>query len=59
MLFIPPGTPLNKKIFLLIESNSTGNLSDSIKIHKKATIDLASVGSVGNNISTELRISIL
>lgn len=59
ILFIPRGTPINKKIFLLIEPNNTGKLSDSIEVHKKAAIDLASVSSVGNNISTELRIPIL
>lgn len=59
ILFIPKGTPLNKKIFLLVEPNNTGKISDSIEVHKKYAIDLASVSSVGNNISTELKIPLL
>lgn len=59
ILFIPDGTPLNKKIFLLVEPNNTGKISDSIEVHKKYAIDLASVSSVGNNISTELKIPLL
>lgn len=59
ILFIPKGTPLNKKIFLLVEPNNTGKTSDSIDIHKKHAIDLASVSSVGNNISTMLKIPLL
>lgn len=59
ILFIPKGTQLNKKTFLLVEPNNTGKLSDSIKIHREHAIYLASVSSVGNNISTELRIPLL
>lgn len=59
LLFIPQKTPLHKKIFLLVEPNNTGKISDSIAIHKKYAIDLASVSSVGNNISTELKIPLL
>lgn len=59
ILFIPKGTKLKKKTFLLVEPNNTGKLTDSIEIHKKHAIDLASVSSVGNNISTELRIPLL
>ncbi len=59
ILFIPKGTPLNKKTFLLVEPNNTGKISDSIEVHKRYAIDLASVSSVGNNISTELRIPLL
>ena len=59
ILFIPKRTPLNKKIFLLVEPNNTGKISDSIEVHKKYAIDLASVSSVGNNISTELKIPLL
>lgn len=59
VLFIPKKTILNKKIFLLVEPNNTGNISDSIEVHKKYAIDLASVSSVGNNISTELKIPLL
>ncbi|ESU24852.1 hypothetical protein FEDK69T_04050 [Flavobacterium enshiense DK69] len=59
ILFIPKGTPLNKKTFLLVEPNNTGRTSDSIEIHKKYAIDLASVSSVGNNVSTELKIPLL
>ena len=59
ILFIPKGTPINKKIFLLVEPNNTGKTSDSIALHKKYAIDLASVSSVGNNISTMLKIPLL
>lgn len=59
ILFIPKGTKLNKKTFLLVEPNNTGKLNDSMEVHKKHAIDIASVSSVGNNISTELKIPIL
>ena len=59
ILFIPKGMQLNKKTFLLVEPNNTGKISDSVEVHKKYAIDLASVSSVGNNISTELRIPLL
>jgi hypothetical protein len=59
LLFIPKGTPLHKKIFLLVEPNNTGKISDSIEVHKKTAMDLASVRSVGNNIATELKIPLL
>ncbi len=59
ILFIPKGTPLNKEIPLLVEPNNTGKISDSIDIHKKHAIDLASVSSVGNNVSTMLKIPLL
>lgn len=59
ILFIPKGTPRNKKIFLLVEPNNTGKISDSITVHKKYAIDLASVSSIGNNVSTELKIPLL
>lgn len=59
LLFIPKGTSLYKKTYLLVEPNNTGKLSDSIEVHKKYAIDLATVSSVGNNISTELKIPLL
>lgn len=59
ILFLPKGTPLNKKLFLLVEPNNTGKITDSIEIHKRYAVDLASVSSVGNNISTELKIPLL
>ena len=59
ILFIPKETPRNKKIFLLVEPNNTGKTSDSIEVHKKYAIDLASISSVGNNVSTELKIPLL
>lgn len=59
ILFIPKGTPLKKKIFLLVEPNNTGKITDSMEVHKKHAIALASVSSVGNNISTELKIPLL
>lgn len=59
LLFLPKGLPINKTLVLLVEPNNTGKLSDSIELHKKYAIDLASVSSVGNNISTELKIPLL
>ncbi|MBK8495735.1 MAG: hypothetical protein IPL50_12530 [Chitinophagaceae bacterium] len=59
ILFIPKKTVLHKKIFLLVEPNNTGKITDSIEVHKKYAVDLASVSSVGNNISTELKIPLL
>lgn len=59
LLFIPRKTPLDKKLFLLVEPNNTGKISDSIEVHKKYAIHLATVSSVGNNISTELKLPLL
>lgn len=59
LLFIPKGTPKNKEIFLIVEPNNTGKVSDTLDVHKNAAIDLASLRSVGNNVSTELRIPLL
>jgi hypothetical protein len=59
ILFIPKGTALNHKTFLLVEPNNTGIVTDDIKVHKEHAIRLASVSSVGNNISTELHIPLL
>ncbi len=59
VLFIPKGTVLHNKTYLLVEPNNTGQLSDSIAVHKRAAIYLAAVNSVGNNISTELKIPLL
>jgi hypothetical protein len=59
ILFIPKGTPLNKKLFLLVEPNNTGKITDSMQVHTQYAVSLASVSSVGNNISTELKIPLL
>lgn len=59
ILFIPKKTALHKKIFLLVEPNNTGKITDSMDVHKKYAVGLASVSSVGNNISTELKIPLL
>lgn len=59
ILFIPKETPRNKDVFLLVETNNTGKTSDSLEVHKKHAIELASVSSVGNNISTMLKIPLL
>lgn len=59
ILFIPKGTPQNKNLYLLVEPNNTGKTSDSIEVHRQYAIDLASVSSVGNNISTMLKIPLL
>ncbi|SHI62214.1 hypothetical protein [Flavobacterium terrae] len=59
ILFIPKETPINKKTYLLVEPNNTGRPTDSIEVHKNYAIDLASVSSVGNNVSTMLKIPLL
>lgn len=59
ILFIPKGTKLKSKTFMLVEPNNTGKLSDTIDVHKKHAIFLASVSSVGNNIATELHLPLL
>lgn len=59
LLFVPKGTPLQKQTVLLVEPNNTGKITDSMEVHEKHARDLASVSSVGNNISTELHIPLL
>lgn len=59
LLFIPKGTALNKQLFLLVEPNNTGKITDSIAVHKQYAIDLATVSSVGNNVATEVKIPLL
>ncbi len=59
ILFIPKGTRLHTKTVLLVEPNNTGKISDTMELHKRYAIDLASVSSVGNNISTQLKIPLL
>lgn len=59
ILFIPRGTKMNEKTYLLVEPNNTGKITDSMEVHRKYAIDLASVSSVGNNVSTELKIPLL
>ncbi|WP_417558752.1 hypothetical protein [Mesoflavibacter zeaxanthinifaciens] len=59
ILFIPKEIPINKKTYLLVEPNNTGRTSDSVEVHKRFAIDLASVSSVGNNVSTMLKIPLL
>jgi hypothetical protein len=59
LLFIPKGTRLNSPTFLLVEPNNTGRLSDSIELHKEHAISLATLSSVGNNVSTYLSIPLL
>ena len=62
LLVIPKNTEKgfhNEYIFVLVEPNNTGKTSDSIQLHKKYAIDLATVSSVGNNISTMLKTPLL
>ncbi len=59
ILFIPKGTLKNKRTYLLVEPNNTGKTTDSLEIHKNSAIELASISSVGNNISTNLKIPLL
>lgn len=59
ILFIPEGVKKNEVTRLLVEPNNTGKVSDSISIHESYAVSLASESSVGNNISTELKIPLL
>lgn len=59
LLFIPKGVPLQQTTYLLVEPNNTGKLSDSMPLHRAYAIDLAAVSSVGNNVSTELKVPLL
>lgn len=59
ILFIPKGTPMNKKTTLLVEPNNSGKVTDSMEVHKKHAIRQAAVSSVGNNVATNLRIPLL
>ncbi len=59
ILFVPKKTPVGKTTYLLVEPNNTGQLSDSVAVHRKHAEFLASVSSVGNNVSTELLIPLL
>jgi len=59
ILFIPKGTLKSKLTYLLVEPNNTGKTSNSMEFHKKAAIELASVNSVGNNISNNIKIPLL
>lgn len=59
LIYIPEGTKKNKLIPLLVETNNTGKTSDSIEVHKQSTIALATISSIGNNISTQLKIPLL
>ncbi len=59
LLFIPKGTALNRPTFLLVEPNNTGSITDDMTVHRRAAMDLASKSSVGNNVSTELRLPLL
>ncbi len=59
ILFIPKGTLKNERTYLLVEPNNTGKTTDSLEIHKNSAIELASISSVGNNISTNLKIPLL
>ena len=59
LLFIPKGTLKNTATYLLVEPNNTGVVSDSIQVHHQAAVHLASKSSIGNNVSTELKIPLL
>lgn len=59
ILYIPKETPINKPTYLLVEPNNTGKTTDSIDVHRDSAIHLASVSSVGNNVSRMVRIPLL
>ncbi|WP_299178627.1 hypothetical protein [uncultured Chryseobacterium sp.] len=58
-LFIPKGLKKNVQSVLLVETNNTGKLSDSIDVHYDSAMKQAAGHSLGNNISKELRIPLL
>ncbi len=59
LLFIPKGTPMQKRTVLLVEPNNTGKTFDSIDVHKNSAIRSASGNGVGNNVATNLTIPFL
>ncbi|WP_410219915.1 hypothetical protein [Pedobacter sp.] len=59
MLFVPKGLNKEKLTCLLVEPNNTGKLSDNIEDHRKSAIAQAAVSSIGNNISTEIKVPLL
>lgn len=59
LLFIPKGTVKGKQNWLLVEPNNTGFTSDSIEKHLEAAIFVATERSIGNSISTELKLPFL
>lgn len=59
LLYIPKETAIGKKITLLVEPNNTGQLNDSIEVHREHAIYLATKSSVGNNVSRMLKIPLL
>lgn len=59
LMFIPKGTPKGRATYLLVEPNNTGFTSDSMEEHLTSAIYLATKRSIGNNVSTELKIPFL
>lgn len=59
ILWIPKETEKNTYTYLLVEPNNTGRPSDSMEVHFEYAKDLASVNSIGHNISKILKIPIL
>ena len=59
LLFIPKGASKGKRTYLLVEPNNSGFTSDSIEKHREAAIFLATERSIGNNVSTELKVPFL
>ncbi|WP_051286370.1 hypothetical protein [Salinimicrobium terrae] len=59
LLYIPKGLQKEKKTWLLVEPNNTGFTSDSIEVHRKAAMFVATERSIGNNVSTEMKIPFL
>ena len=59
ILFIPKGLNASKIQHILVEVNNTGKAVDDIEVHKVSAISLAKKSSIGNNISTELKLPFL
>ncbi len=59
LLYLPKGLKIDKKTHLLVETNNTGGVNDTISFHEKRAIHAAAVSSVGNYVSKKLSIPLL
>ncbi len=59
LLFIPNNLQRGTETILMVETNNTGVLSDSIEVHEKAAIKAASRSGVGHYVSVKLGLPFL
>lgn len=59
LLFIPNNLQPGTETILMVETNNTGVLSDSIEVHEKAAIKAASRSGVGHYVSVKLGLPFL